>query len=143
MSESTLLSRLRQGVLALAFLATLMVPLELLLIEHYEEPFMLIPFVLSGLALLAMSMVLIWPNKNVLRFFQVVMVLLIIGSLLGVFFHLSGNLEVVEEVHSDLRGLPMIWEVLSSAAPALAPGLLAQVGLMGLLYSYKHPVFKL
>ena len=73
-------------------MATLMVPLELLFVEHYEEWQMYIPFVLSGLTLVGIVLVAFWPNKKTLLLFRMVMALLLIGSLLGVYFHLSGNL---------------------------------------------------
>jgi hypothetical protein len=138
-SEHPTTHRLRQFVLLLAALAALLTPLELIFAKHYGEPLMLIPFVLVALTLLAILAVVLWPNANVFRFFQIVMVLLFVGSALGVFFHLRGNLEVVQEVTPDLQGWNLLWKMLSGAAPALAPGLLAQVGLLGFLYTFKHP----
>ena len=139
MTESSLVSRFRQWLLLLSTMATLMVPLELLFVEHYEEWQMYIPFVLSGLTLVGIVLVAFWPNKKTLLLFRMVMALLLIGSLLGVYFHLSGNLELTEEINSELQGWSRIWDILSGAAPALAPGLLAQVALMGFLFTYKHP----
>ena len=33
----------------------------------------------------------------------------------------------------------LVWKALRGATPALAPGALAQLGLLGLLYTYRHP----
>jgi predicted RND superfamily exporter protein len=139
MPDHPITHRLRQGLLALAALATLVTPLELIFIEHYSEPLMLIPLVLTGLSLLAIIAIVLWPNPQVFKLFRVVMLLLILGSAVGVFFHLRGNTEVVQEVDSELQGLSRLWAIITGGAPALAPGLLAQVGLLGLLYTYKHP----
>jgi MFS superfamily sulfate permease-like transporter len=140
MPESLITHRLRQCVLAITTLALLVTPFELILVEHYNEPTMFIPFVLAGLALLAIVCAFVWPNKRTFRFLRVAMILLVVGSAVGVFFHLRGNLEISREVDSELRGWGLIWDVLAGSAPALAPGLLAQAGLLGLLYTYKHPV---
>jgi uncharacterized membrane protein YqjE len=140
MSENPVTHRLRQFVLGLAALATLVTPLELIFVEHYSEPLMIIPLVLIGLSLLAIIAIVFWPNAKVFKVFRGVMLLLIVGSAVGVFFHLRGNVEVVQEVDSELQGLSRIWGIVTGGAPALAPGLLAQVGLLGFLYTYKHPV---
>ena len=133
----------RHFALALAVLACLMTPFELIFAKHYTQATMLIPFGLVALSLLCIAAIAFDPSPLRLRLFQAVMLLLFVGSSLGVFFHLKGNLEVALEVDPTLRGLPLIWEVLTGAAPALAPGLLAQVGLLGLAYTYRHPVLLL
>lgn len=130
---------LRHAALALAALAALMTPLELVLTKHYTQTAMLVPFALVGLVLLAIAAVLLRPSPPTLRLFQAVMGLLFIGSALGVFFHLRGNLEVALDIDPTLSGLGLFWRVLGGAAPALAPGLLAQVGLLGLLFTFRHP----
>ena len=116
MIESSLVSRFRQWLLLLSTLATLMVPIELLFVEHYEHWQMYIPFVLSGLTLVGIALVAFWPNKKTLLLFRIVMSLLLLGSLLGVYFHLSGNLELTQELNSELQGWSRIWDILSGAA---------------------------
>ena len=125
--------------MALAGLAALVTVLELVFAQHYQEPVMFIPFGLVALTLLALTTVALRPTTRFLRLFQGVMALLFVGSVLGVFFHLQGNLEVVQEVNPDLSGFALVWKVLTGAAPAFAPALLAFVGLLGLLFTYRHP----
>ena len=59
----------------------------------------------------------------------------------GVYLHLHGNVEFALERDPSLSGAKLIWKALRGATPALAPGALAQLGLLGLLYTYKHPAF--
>jgi len=65
---------------------------------------------------------------------------LVVGAL-GIYFHLRGNVEFALERDPSLTGAGLIWKALRGATPALAPGALAQLGLLGLLFSYKHPAF--
>ena len=39
-----------------------------------------------------------------------------------------------------MRGLELVWEALKGATPALAPGAMAQLGLVGLAFAYRHPL---
>jgi hypothetical protein len=43
------------------------------------------------------------------------------------------------EMNPSAGGTQLVWESLSGAMPALAPGTLFQLGLVGLLYTYPHP----
>ena len=74
-----------------------------------------------------------------LRSFQTIMVLYLLIGALGVYFHLRGNVEFAVERDPSLSGLKLLWKALRGATPALAPGALAQLGLLGLLYTYGHP----
>ena len=61
------------------------------------------------------------------------------AGLLGVYLHFAGNVEFAIERTPELRGFALVWKALRGATPALAPGALAQLGLLGLIYTYTHP----
>jgi hypothetical protein len=42
-------------------------------------------------------------------------------------------------MNPSAAGTDLIWESLTGAMPALAPGTMFQLGLVGLLYTYGHP----
>jgi hypothetical protein len=65
-------------------------------------------------------------------------IFLLVGAW-GVYLHLLGNVEFALERDPSLSGANLMWKALRGATPALAPGALAQLGLLGLLYAYKHP----
>jgi hypothetical protein len=73
--------------------------------------------------------------------FRAVMLVCLVAGLAGFILHLKGNLEFALERDPELSGLALIWECLSGATPALAPGAMAQLGLLGLVYTYRHPAF--
>ena len=62
-----------------------------------------------------------------------------LSSLLGVYEHVSSNLEVVWEVKSNLTTAASLLEAVRGAAPLLAPGILALIALMAMAATYYHP----
>jgi hypothetical protein len=67
------------------------------------------------------------------------MVSYLLSAGLGIYFHLKANVEFELELHPSMAGLELIVETLKGAMPALAPGAMAQLGLIGLLVCYRHP----
>ena len=106
---------------------------ELLLLEHTEEIYQLIPVILLGLAFVASLAVLVKPVKSTITFLRIVMVLCLISALVGVYLHYLANVEFVLERHPRLTGIALFKEAIMGALPALAPGAMAQLSLIGLL----------
>ncbi|MEO8579889.1 MAG: hypothetical protein ABI469_06555 [Gemmatimonadales bacterium] len=136
MSES-----LRRLVLALVVVGIVGLWVELLLLRHAESATQLIPHVALGIGLASTVAVYFRPEPMTLRIFQVVMLIFLITGALGVYLHLRGNVEFALERDPTLTGAKLIWKALRGASPALAPGALAQLGLLGLVFTYKHPAF--
>ena len=132
---------LRDLVLAIILVGTLGLIAELLLQEHTESWQHWIPLVLLGFGLAATALVQLRAGRGSLRIFSVVMVAFLAAGALGVYLHLAGNMEFIVERTPELGGLALAWEMLRGATPALAPGALAQLGLMGLAYAYRHPAW--
>ena len=130
---------LRRFALALCLLGVVTTPIELVLMQHYNTKDQIMPFVFLGLAAIGVAAAWFRPNAKVLRGVRVLMVLVVLGSGIGVFEHLKAN------YRDATRGgvVPNLIElVLTGVAPLLAPGILAQVGLLGLAFTYKHPAFE-
>ena len=106
---------------------------ELLLLEHIEEFYQLIPVVLLGLAFLAALAMLVKPNRVTINSLRIVMVLCLISAAVGVYLHYLANVEFVLERHPKLTGMGLFKEAIMGALPALAPGAMAQLSLIGLL----------
>ncbi len=105
---------------------------ELILLEHYEEWQQWVPLALLGAGLV--STLLLWfaPRRATVALFRAVMVLCVASAAAGLYFHYQANLEFVLERHPDYRGWQLFKEAMTGAMPALAPGTMAQLGLMGL-----------
>ncbi len=112
---------------------------ELLLLKHFESLSQLIPLVSLGLGLAASVAVTLDPSRRAVRAFQLMMAIFVVAGLLGVYFHLKGNVEWALERNSELSGMQLVWKTIRGATPALAPGALAQIGLLGLAWSHRHP----
>jgi hypothetical protein len=130
---------LRQLMLAVVLLGILGLEVELALLKHAESLTQWIPHLALFVGLVATVAVYLRPGAATLKAFQGVMLIFLVVGVLGVFLHLKGNVEFALERDPSLTGAKLIWKALRGATPALAPGALAQLGLLGLLYTYKHP----
>ena len=111
----------------------------MLLLGHTEEFWQLVPIVLLGLGVVTGVLVLVRSRRSTLRMHQVYMALFMIAGPIGLFQHYNANAEFELEMYPSMGGLELIWESLTGATPALAPGMMIYLGLLGLAYSYRHP----
>jgi hypothetical protein len=142
MFEDPTTTTLRRFALALAAIGAVGTLLELTLIKHYASKDQVIPYVLLGLSALGVIAVTVRPTALVLRVFQVVMVVTILGSGIGMLEHLKVNARNAGAITDNDRFPTTPSAILAGVngfAPLLAPGVLAQVGLLGLAFTYRHP----
>ncbi|HEU4563075.1 MAG TPA: hypothetical protein VFS05_00445 [Gemmatimonadaceae bacterium] len=132
-------SRIRRLLLALIVIGIAGLAVELALLEHTESATQWIPFAALGAALVTVVAVAARGTRATVRAMQGVMAACVAVGVLGLWLHYRGNVEFELETDPSLRGLALVWEALRGATPALAPGALAQLGLLGLLYTYRHP----
>ena len=117
---------------------------ELLLLDHDEDVTQLIPLVLLGFGIAVTLWNAIGRSRGSVVAVQIVMVLFVASGLLGVYFHYAANVEFQHEMDPALGGIALLWKVLrAKAPPALAPGTMVQLGLVGLAYSYRQPAVPL
>lgn len=109
---------------------------ELLLIGHVADPWQQAPLVLIALSLVALGWQALRPSAASQRLLQAAMLLLVLGGAAGVVLHYRSNVEFEMEMYPSLSGLQLFCEAMTGAIPALAPGALVQLGLLGLVYSY-------
>jgi len=133
---------LRQLLLALVFMGIVGLEVELALLRHAESLTQWIPHVTLMIGLLSSAAVYFRPGAPTLRAFQVVMLIFVVVGVLGLYLHFRGNVDFALERDPSLTGGRLIWKALRGATPALAPGALAQLGLLGLLYTYRHPALE-
>ena len=133
---------LRPLLLALVGIGAAGLEVELLLLEHYDSAWQFTPLVLLAVVLVAAALVWRRPSPRTVRFFQATMLLCIAAGVVGLFLHYRGNVEFELERESSLHGLRLFWKAVRGATPALAPGAMAQLGLLGLVYGYRHPALR-
>jgi hypothetical protein len=130
--------RVRRLLAVILVLGSLGLGLELLLLGHFEEPAQFVPLVLIAAGLLATAWAALRPTPRTTMILRSVAAGQIAGGLVGVALHYQSNVEFAHEMYSDLRGYRLVREALTGAVPALAPGALIQLGLLGVAYTIKE-----
>jgi hypothetical protein len=131
--------RLRRALLLLAgfiFSGTLV---ELWLVDHMKEPIQVIPFVLCGLGILVVAGVLIAPQRRTLYALRGVMLVVMVGSVIGMYEHLEGNFAFEMEIRPGATTGDVVMPAFKGANPLMAPGMLAVAAALALLAAYYHP----
>ena len=108
---------MRRGVLGLLVLGTAGVLVELVVLNHYADANQMIPVAVCATGLIVAAWLALAPGLVVVRVFQFVMLVYAGSAVVGATLHTVGD----------------------AAAPVLAPGVLLQLGLLGLLATYRHP----
>jgi hypothetical protein len=112
--------------------------LELLLIEHYEEASQLVPLVLVAASL----GVIVWhvASRSLasVRGLQLVMLLCLAAGAVGIALHFQGAAEFQLEMDPAISRTALVQKVMrAKAPPVLAPGVMVQLGLLGLAYAHR------
>lgn len=119
-----------------AFLTSLLgTGAELILLEHVEDYWQLIPVILTGLGLLSFIWFAWSKSKSSQQVFRAVLILFVLSGLLGLGLHYDGNMAFELEMYPTMKGTELIWETLKGATPVLAPGAMIASGLIGWAYS--------
>ena len=115
---------------------------ELLILRHVEDVLQLIPLVLIGVGYVVLGWHAIRRSRGSIASLQIVMLMFVVSGILGMFLHYRANVEFQLEVQPDLSGTDLFWKALEAKTPpALSPGVMAQLGLIGFAYAYRHPAF--
>jgi hypothetical protein len=131
--------RLRTILLAILMISMAGTGMELLLLEHTETIWQVIPLLCLVAGLVALLGAALHPTRFLLRLLQGVMAVSVLSGLLGLYLHLKGNREFELEMYPTMRGFELFKNSMMGATPALAPGAMAWLGLLGLAYTYRHP----
>jgi hypothetical protein len=132
-------NRLRPLLLLVVLMSMLATLVELLLLEHTESRTQWIPLALLILGLATTLFVAVWPRRSAFGVFRTIMTLFVVTGLLGVYLHYRGNALFELEMNPALHGAELFRKTMMGATPTLSPGVLCQLGLLGLLYTFRHP----
>jgi hypothetical protein len=113
---------------------------DLLLLAHYEDTAQLIPIGLLASAILIAILHGIRPTGGNVRALQGVMLSIVVAGFAGIGFHFNG----AAAFQLDIDPSQAWWDVAKKVAraqspPVLAPGAMLQLGLIGLVYTFRHP----
>ena len=130
---------MRRVLLVILVLGLIGSEVELLLLKHTDGFWQLLPLLLMGVALLLLGWHAIAPGPASLRALQVLMGMFLLSGIAGVLLHYRGNVEWELERMPGTGGWALFKSAIMGATPSLAPGTMLQLGLVGLLYTYRHP----
>jgi hypothetical protein len=141
-------SLLRAGLLLLATVAVGGLALELAMHRHWNTRVQLIPWFALGVLSLAIALVVIRPSRGRILLARILAGFVVAAGMFGVYKHVAANYDAGP---LDLRYY-LRWESMSEAerwwkaitksvgpSPPLAPAALAQLALLVLLATVRHP----
>jgi hypothetical protein len=139
----TRIAVLRVWILGILLLGLLGTVTELVLLEHYGEPLQFVPLVLIVAALPTLSWEFSRRDLASRRAMQVVMSLFVLAGFLGFAAHFHGSAEYQLELNPDMGNWELLEKILrAKAPPLLAPGMMLQLGLLGLAYVFSDSRYR-
>ena len=107
-------------------------------LEHYEQALQFVPLVLIVLGVVVLAWYYASGDTASLRALQIVMGLFVLSGFAGMLAHFNGSMEYQLELNPDMSTWEL-WEKIlhAKAPPLLAPGMMLQLGLLGLAYKGK------
>jgi hypothetical protein len=133
------IERIRRWLLWVLVLGLVGTEAELLLLEHYEDPWQLIPLFLIALGMAVLAWHATRRDAASLRALRVLMVLFLVAGFVGVVLHFRGAAEFQLEIDPAMGSWDLVKKVMrAKAPPVLAPGVMLQLGLIGLAYAFTN-----
>ncbi len=133
--ESTTIRRLLIAVFVFGAVGT---GAELILLEHTDDIWQWTPLILLGVSVPLAGSLWFITAKWLIRSFQGIMVLFVANGALGLYQHYQGNVEFELEMYPSMSGFELVWEALKGETPSLAPGTMMLLGMLGLIYTFRH-----
>jgi len=115
--------------------------MELTLLKHYEDTRMLLPFVAMTVAAAGATMRLARPSPRTVWWLRASMMPMMAAGATGAYLHYLGGVEFQADMDPTLSRWQLFWKVIHmQAPPMLAPGVLVQFALLGLVSTYRDPL---
>lgn len=140
MTAAEVLTRLRKFLLLLALFLFIGALVELYLVSHTKELVQWIAFVLAGAGALVSMWGLVGITPANVRVLRLCMLVVALGSLFGIYQHISGNVAFAREIQPNAAASQLFWRGLQGGNPLLAPGVLAVAALLALSATYRYEV---
>ena len=132
--------QLRRLILALLTFGLAATVVDLFGLAHYKESLQIVPIAIILFTLAIVLWHVFTGSTASLLTLRVMMLVLILVGAIGVFYHMRASMAFQLEANPDLTGWPLLTKILrAKAPPALAPGIMVQLGLLGSIYGYRHP----
>lgn len=142
---------LRRGLLWLGAVTVSALAVELAAERHWTQPVQLVAWAALLLTLVAVALVAWAPSPRNVRLAQIVAVVVVLSSVLGIWEHVYSNYdagELDQQYSNSWESLPESsrwWLAVTKSvgpSPVLAPGALAQAAVCVLLATLRHPALR-
>lgn len=142
MNDSTIEHQFRSFLVWVSIFIFAGTLLELFLLEHYEENIQYLPFILSIIGILVLITAWFKQTKATILTMRWFMVIVGLGSLVGIYFHLYHDMAVIQYKNPAISSGTAFWQAVLDGLPLIAPGVLFLAGILGIAATYKHPKLK-
>jgi hypothetical protein len=142
MDAGNVLARLRQFLLVISAGVFVMTVTELFFLSHWSETIQFLPFALSGLGLLTLTLAYFRPGHRTLNVMRWSMFVIGGCSFIGFYEHMKNNYGFWLEIKPNSTTWDLIKATLEGANPVLAPGILLLGAVIGLVAIYQHPLLE-
>jgi hypothetical protein len=140
-SDAATIQGVRLLIMSAIALALIVIEVELIYVGHTgANNGQLIAVVLVAVGLATATWHTIARNTASIVVFRINMYLFLVFGLDGILTHYHAGVQSALKSQPALSGFPLLVAALSGNIPLLAPGMLIQVGLLGLVYTYNHPL---
>ncbi len=123
------------GIFILGVIGTF---LELLLLDHTEDFWQMIPLILLGSGLIVFLIASLTEVPLKWELFKIVMIFFIFSGFYGFWLHYQTNVEFEKEMYPGLEGLALFTKSMKGATPSLAPGAMIMLALIGWIRSLNY-----
>ena len=134
---------LRDWVLAILVLGLAGTVIELILLGHYEQPLQLVPVVLILASAPALAWHVMRRDSASLYALMTIMALFVRAGFVGFLAHFYGSAEFQLDLDRSMSTWNLLLKVMrAKAPPLLAPGMMMQLGLLGLAYVFSDAHYR-
>ena len=138
MNSEQVLARVRQFLLIISAGVFIMTVTELFFLSHWSETIQFLPFTLSGLGLVTLSLAYFRPRRQTINLLRWSMIVVALCSLIGIYEHMANNLGFQMEIQPNATVWELIIATLEGANPVLAPGILMLGAAIGWTAAYQY-----
>jgi hypothetical protein len=128
---------MRFGLSGIFMIGVLGTFLELLLLDHTEDFWQLIPLVLLGVGFISFFIGSFTHFRLRWEIFRGIMVIFLLSGIYGFLLHYETNVEFEKEMYPGLEGIELFIKSMKGATPSLAPGAMMMLAFIGWLRSFK------
>ena len=111
--------------------------LELLLLDHTEDFWQIIPLILLGVGFISFFIGSFTHLRLRWEIFRGIMIIFLLSGIYGFLLHYETNVEFEKEMYPGLEGIELFIKSMKGATPSLAPGAMMMLAFIGWLRSFK------